>query len=174
MSVAGFAEDSISLLWEGGFWGYAPTLYYKLEVMSEESTWDPWREDIPSTSTSYTAGALQLETSYTFRISQVNKAGQSYPSDPTSPIYLARPGAVTVYPNMERVERFNATAIRVIWRMPEFQTNAEAWYVEYRVKQDDSKLYKAFAVRRGSAATTMSIVAGLEEASTYQVRMYCR
>ena len=30
--------------WEAGFWGYADTLYYKLEIMEEDSTWMPWEE----------------------------------------------------------------------------------------------------------------------------------
>ena len=44
MAAAGFTEDSITLQWEAGFWGYADTLYYKLEYSEEESAWKPWNE----------------------------------------------------------------------------------------------------------------------------------
>ncbi|XP_063689593.1 roundabout homolog 3-like isoform X30 [Bolinopsis microptera] len=173
LAIAGFTEDSITMEWEAGFWGYADTLYYKLEIMEEDSTWTPWEEDIAADVLEYTAEGLRSEQSYKFRISQVSKGGQSIASDPSSSIYLAKAGAVTVYPTIERLEQYNATAIRVIWKMPEFSDIVSEWYVEYRIK-NEGDTYKALQVERQDLSTTISTLGGLEEASTYQIRMYCR
>ncbi|KAL5271140.1 hypothetical protein ACHWQZ_G001696 [Mnemiopsis leidyi] len=174
MAAAGFTEDSITLQWEAGFWGYADTLYYKLEYSEEESAWKPWNEDIPADILEYEAEGLRSETSYKFRISQVSKGGQSIPSDPTSPLYLLKPGAVTVYPKIMRTEQLNSTAIRVIWQMPdEFSDIVNEWFVEYRLKEEGAA-YKAVRVDRKDLSMTISTISGLEEASVYQIRMYCR
>ena len=50
------------------------------------------KQDISADVATYIATRLSLEMSYRFRISQVSKGGESYPSDPTSPIYLAKTG----------------------------------------------------------------------------------
>ena len=44
MVATGFTENSITLEWEAGFWGYADTLYYKLEMSVDDSAWKPWGE----------------------------------------------------------------------------------------------------------------------------------
>ena len=64
---------------------------------------------------------------------------------------ISSPGAVTVSPILERIEQYNATAIRVIWRMPEFGDIVNEWYVEYRLgnpHKADTNRYKALPVSR--------------------------
>ena len=57
-------------------------------------------------------------------------------------------GAVTVYPTIARTEPYNATAIRVIWSMPnEFSDIVEEWYVEYRL-DEEGEVYHAVKVER--------------------------
>ena len=57
-------------------------------------------QDISANLLKYTATQLPLEKSYMFRISQVSKGGESYPSDPTSPVYLAKTGTNQTLPDI--------------------------------------------------------------------------
>ena len=52
-----------------------------------------------------------------------------------------------MYPTIERLEQYNATAIRVIWKMPEFSDIVTEWYVEYRIR-NEGDAYKALQVGR--------------------------
>ena len=168
LTAASISSSQVNLSWDAPAFTGGSISGYKIERLSDNgTTWSTIVSSTGSVSTAYSDTALEHSTTYTYRVSAVNPAGTSSPSNIASATTLNAPPSP---PTNLSATAVSSSQINLSWNVP--KDNGGTAISGYKIERlsNDGSAWTAIVADTGTPGTTYSD-SGLSANATYSYRV---